>query len=135
MKEKVAAKIAPEQIANPDKGADQTDKETGKRVTSLRKYLAKTETEKMDFFKFILDPESFSQTVENLFHFSFLIKDGQAALTLNEDGLPVACTYKNIRFSFFFSAPAQPPHEEDYTSRKAERKQCVVKFDYDMWKV
>lgn len=39
-------------------------------------------------FKFIINPHSFGQTIENLFHLSFLVRDGRAAISL-EDGLPV----------------------------------------------
>lgn len=44
----------------------------------------------MNFFNFLIDPQSFGQTVENVFHFAFLIKDGQAAVTIGEDGVPLA---------------------------------------------
>ena len=42
----------------------------------------------VNFFKFVLNPHSFSQSVENMFYVSFLIRDGRAALWEGEDGLP-----------------------------------------------
>lgn len=76
----------------------------------------------MNLFQFVVNPDSFSQTVENLFHLSFLIKDGNASLQLDQNGLPIA-------------APSNPPDERDYSNGKAERKQCVMKFDWNMWEV
>lgn len=42
----------------------------------------------MDLFRFVINPRSFGQTVENMFYVSFLIRDGKAAITVDEDGLP-----------------------------------------------
>jgi len=43
----------------------------------------------VDFFKFVIDPECFGNTVENMFHVSFLIKDGRVAFKIGENGMPV----------------------------------------------
>jgi hypothetical protein len=42
----------------------------------------------VDLFKFVVNPYSFGQTVENLFYVSFLIRDGKAGITVDDDGLP-----------------------------------------------
>ena len=60
--------------------------ETANRVVELKKQLERVKS--MDFFKFVLNPQSFGQTVENIFHTSFLIKDGQAQVR-NENGVPM----------------------------------------------
>ena len=39
-------------------------------------------------FKFVVNPWSFGQTVENMFYTSFLIRDGNIGVTLDERGLP-----------------------------------------------
>lgn len=41
------------------------------------------------FFEFITDPTSFPTTIENMFHLSFLVKDGKVKLFLDEDNVPV----------------------------------------------
>ena len=33
----------------------------------------------MDYFKFVIDPDGFGNTVENMFHISFLVKDGRVS--------------------------------------------------------
>ena len=43
------------------------------------------------YFDFILDPTSFGKSVENMFHVSFLIKEGRAKMIVRDDrddGLP-----------------------------------------------
>ena len=49
-------------------------------------------------FDFALHPESFGQTVENLFYISFLIKEGKVAVGRDSDGLPTLCMYIFLPF-------------------------------------
>jgi len=117
-KENVGEKIVPEQIKDSQIDQEALDKATSKRVEDLRGHLERSKH--IDFFKLVVNGQSFSQTVENIFHFSFLVKDGQAAIKVNESGNLVA-------------EPAQPPLPEDYSSGKAERRQSVVPITLDMW--
>uniref|UniRef100_A0A7S1Y271 Non-structural maintenance of chromosomes element 4 n=1 Tax=Grammatophora oceanica TaxID=210454 RepID=A0A7S1Y271_9STRA len=49
-----------------------------------RKELRETEGE-IDGLQYLFNPNSFTQTVENLFHFSFMIKDGRASMRLDDE--------------------------------------------------
>eukprot|EP01117_Protostelium_nocturnum_P004599 TRINITY_DN1660_c0_g1_i1.p1 TRINITY_DN1660_c0_g1~~TRINITY_DN1660_c0_g1_i1.p1 ORF type:complete len:381 (-),score=129.78 TRINITY_DN1660_c0_g1_i1:18-1160(-) len=114
-KDKLSERVAPENIAaNRELTQEELNQDARKRVAVIREKLE--ETKKMNFFNFILDPHSFTQSIENIFHYSFLVKDGQAALMVQND-VP-------------YAAPTQPPTEDDAASGRADRKQCVVKFDY-----
>lgn len=48
---------------------------------------------RINLFKFIINPDDFAQSVENLFHLSFLIRDGWVALETNEEGEPEICAF------------------------------------------
>lgn len=48
-------------------------------------------------FKFIINPNDFAQSVENLFYLSFLIRDGVCALEMDEETLePLICASPTI---------------------------------------
>jgi len=42
----------------------------------------------VDFFNMTLNPTCFGETVENFFHFSFLVSEGSVSVTIGEDGRP-----------------------------------------------
>lgn len=44
-------------------------------------------------FKFVINPHSFGQTIENLFYVSFLIRDGNVGISTDERGLPYLCSF------------------------------------------
>lgn len=58
---------------------DSTPKEV-EYIYGQVKELTKDKQEAIDFFRTVVDPNSFTQTVENIFHISFLAKDGWVGL-------------------------------------------------------
>lgn len=50
----------------------------------------------VNLFRFITNPHDFAQSVENLFYLSFLIRDGECALEIEEDGEPVICAFSHF---------------------------------------
>ncbi|XP_071502158.1 EP300-interacting inhibitor of differentiation 3-like [Diadema antillarum] len=74
----------------------------------------------ISYFEFVIDPHSFSHTVENIFHLSFVLKDGHAEIKLDEDGLPVIIPAK--------------PHMEERSGSRILRKQVLVSIDVEQWK-
>ncbi|EEB06289.1 Smc5-6 complex non-SMC subunit Nse4 [Schizosaccharomyces japonicus yFS275] len=74
------------------------------------------EYEPVSLFKFITNPENFSQTVENLFCVSHLVKEGKVGIREDENGLPILET-------------RIPPSDETLSSGKVKNIQLVLNLD------
>ena len=99
-KDKIEAAVAPDKIEDTN-NAQLGEVETSKRVElvslALKKWTRRREREgdHLDFFEFVVNPTSFSQTVENIFHLSFLIKKGFAKTWVADNRLLLASTTSN----------------------------------------
>ncbi|KAI5249282.1 hypothetical protein E4T43_00651 [Aureobasidium subglaciale] len=71
-------------------------------------------------FDFAINPHSFGQTVENLFYISFLIKEGNVGLQMDDDGLPTLL-------------PATPQTVAQQREKSSMRHQAVFSIDYSTW--
>jgi hypothetical protein len=108
--------VRPDQV---DTSNDQQKKENrqGKRIATMKSKLRKRSNDNQmakDFFPLVINPDSFTQTVENLFDYSFLIKQGHASIQM-ENGVPLA----------------QPEDENAAGNFKAT--QCVASFSMKDW--
>ncbi|KFY71345.1 hypothetical protein V499_08438 [Pseudogymnoascus sp. VKM F-103] len=74
----------------------------------------------MDLFRFVINPRSFGQTVENMFYVSFLIRDGKAAITVDEDGLP-------------FLGEAEPLGRAEALKKDVSKHQAIFAIDMATW--
>lgn len=66
-----------------------TFQETERIYQLLCKYYKKLKGGSLCFYEFVINPDSFSRTIENIFYVSFLVKDGYVKVYLDEDKLPV----------------------------------------------
>ncbi|KAM4703303.1 non-structural maintenance of chromosomes element 4 homolog A [Rhinophrynus dorsalis] len=66
-----------------------TEKEVERILGFLQTYFKEDPDTPISFFDFVIDPNSFARTVENIFHVSFIIRDGFARIKLDQDKLPV----------------------------------------------
>lgn len=66
------------------------EESTTKDVSFIYKFLREQclANGRLHYFGFLVDPNSFAHTVENMFHCSFLIKDGRAGVMMGRDGQP-----------------------------------------------
>jgi len=110
----------------------------------------------VNLFRFVINPNDFAQSVENLFYLSFLIRDGECALEMEEDGEPVVCTFSLpfvlrlispqmcIDTGTFELEPYHPtfsplviceqPQVNDY-AEGLKKQQLVFEFDVKTWEV
>ncbi|KAJ2720306.1 hypothetical protein GGI07_004682 [Coemansia sp. Benny D115] len=90
---------------------------TTKLVQKVHKILRKRGP--VNLFRLVINPESFAQSVENIFYVSFLVRDGKAFID-DSSGQPMieAC---------------EPPQQEDYQMGLA-RKQLIFSLDEPTWR-
>lgn len=120
----------PEAVQNNKSDADQLS--AAEKNLKLMKQVLKTrsrqEAEKqgrksapVDGVSFLFNPNSFTQTVENIFNFSFLIKKGEAEIGVRDDiGLYVL--------------PKHRPSDEDFQNSQTSATQAVVSFTMSDWR-
>jgi hypothetical protein len=56
-----------------------------------------TQAYEVNAIQYMFDPYSFTQTVENMFHFSFLVKNGGARIAARPDGPKVASISRSVK--------------------------------------
>jgi hypothetical protein len=89
--------------------------QTDSRVKAVKEELKKSGA--ASFFDFTFDPSSFTQTIENVFDLSFLIRDGTARM--ESDPKTHATVVEET-----FKRPVE---------QRAERKQCIIKIDFNSY--
>ncbi|KAK1768693.1 Non-structural maintenance of chromosomes element 4 A [Phialemonium atrogriseum] len=97
---------------------DMTEEETRKLMDqhSLR------DTGGVDLMRFVVNPHSFGQTVENMFYVSFLIRDGYVKVDFDKNGLPALEYIEKDE-----SEAGNPRHG-------AMRHQAVMSIDMTTWR-
>merc|ERR1712059_36378 len=70
----------------------------------------------VSFFRFVLDPRSFSASVENLFHVSFLVKEGKVIIAVDQKVcLPVI----------------SPLSKQEENQLEGSKQQVVIRFSVE----
>ncbi|PHH76541.1 hypothetical protein CDD80_1447 [Ophiocordyceps camponoti-rufipedis] len=76
----------------------------------------------LDLMRFVVNPKSFAQTVENMFYVSFLIRDGRIQVEMDEHDLPSL-------------APVDREVDTQATTRhSASKHQAVLSMDMQTWR-
>ncbi|XP_068580997.1 non-structural maintenance of chromosomes element 4 homolog A [Cebidichthys violaceus] len=117
---KEAKRIMPTQLKRME-GSHQeaTEKEVERILGYLKSYYQDDPTSPISYYEFVIDPKSFSRTVENIFHTSFLVRDGLARMYMDNAKLPCI-------------APVEEGEVE--AGGSISRKQCIVSISPKMWK-
>ncbi|XP_033119463.1 non-structural maintenance of chromosomes element 4 homolog A-like [Anneissia japonica] len=115
----------PKQLSSVVQSHQEVTTEEVGRIMAILKQYTYYEDDSMDIepvrlFDFVVNPDSFGQTIENIFYVSFLVKDGLAMIELDTDGLPV------IR-------PCEP-YKEGQSKETIHKKQFMFSLTMDKWK-
>jgi len=93
--EEIKGSVSNEKVVTEHEKQTMVMKETLRSCCRTRDVNGNSVKRAVGAFDFLVNPASFSQTVENIFDFAFLIKDGWAGLKIDEESkLPVITTKK-----------------------------------------
>lgn len=117
---KEAKRIMPTQLKRMEESHQEaTEKEVERILGYLRSYFFDDPTSPISYYEFVIDPTSFSRSVENIFHTSFLVRDGLAKMYLDNHKLPCI-------------APVEEGEVE--AGGASNRQQCVISISPKSWK-
>ncbi|KAJ9094108.1 hypothetical protein QFC19_008060 [Naganishia cerealis] len=159
-KQKQAAgpEVRPQEVRSED--MTRAINPTIRNTDELRKLLnRRTDDEEggINYFKWVINPRSFGQTMENVFYTSFLVREGHAAIEQSEDGngIPMICrspvqlfSKKKDRLEIIHNSTpvaCEPPSPEDKMIKYDKngnviglaltKRQVVMEWNMDLWKV
>ncbi|RFU30361.1 hypothetical protein B7463_g5976, partial [Scytalidium lignicola] len=112
-------KVQREAQASVEAEADDKDM-TDEEIAQLMDRYGTCPNGGISLFKFVVNPYSFGQTVENMFYVSFLIRDGKVGITYDDNGLP-------------FLDATEPRDRSEMAEQGARKHQAVIELDMDEW--
>lgn len=123
--ETVRTKIKELDANSKDNETNNTVGETERIYELLKKIFKKvTKGEPLCLYEFMMNPESFSRTIENIFYISFLVKDGYAKIYLDSENLPVIEPIDKV-----FKA-----NDRATQKKNTENIQCMISLTKPEWK-
>ncbi|KAK1164716.1 hypothetical protein AOXY_G15092 [Acipenser oxyrinchus oxyrinchus] len=113
-------RIMPTQLKKMEESYQEaTEKEVERILGFLQTYFKEDPRNPISYFDFVIDPNSFARTVENIFHVSFLVRDGLAKIEMDRDKLPIIV----------------PTDVNAETSGNTQgRNQCIVSISPKEWR-
>jgi hypothetical protein len=82
---------------------------------------------RINFFKFLMNPKCFSNSVENVFYFSFLVRDGRAFLEESSSQPSELLVGVVSEDGALYEAADTPLQSSD-------RRHCLIEIDLEVWK-
>ncbi|XP_068626050.1 EP300-interacting inhibitor of differentiation 3 [Battus philenor] len=115
-RQQIAALKAPEAVDRLEETGDVPE-----MVSRVHRFITKMcRKGSLSYFHVVLDPGSFSRTIENIYYVSFLVRDGMVAIDIDENhGLPFITTV---------------PAAQRECQESSNRNQFIVSMDMARWK-
>jgi len=82
-------KKEPEKVTTVDKEEEGIEQIVKVLFEVLEDAYKKSHQNPINYYDYIIDTDSYSNTIENMFYFAFLIRDGRAHLELDKKGSPI----------------------------------------------
>lgn len=104
----------------------------GGEIDNAAKKKLKKYGSEIDGVKFLFNPKSFTQTVENIFHYSFLVKKGGAAIQVREKGLEIdgpVKTKPGLVLKYVKESQNENQNKKAYTP-----KQAIMSLNMQEWR-
>ena len=97
-----------------------------------KKFIAEhKDYEEIDGVQFLFNPQSFTQTVENLFSLSFLVKKGNARVGVRK---PEDCKSEHVKPGLFIKPKKDDSSGERSRSQTKKPRQAIVSLSMADWK-
>jgi non-structural maintenance of chromosomes element 4 len=119
---KGAETVKPAELEKGDIEVTETDKQVAKMFKELKR------VKNINFWEFVVDPDSFMRSIENTFHSSFLVKDGHAKLDLASD--PPTISFRDAKKTSAEATEAAALEKEAH----AVNSQYILRFDHALWR-
>ena len=87
----------------------------------------------VDFVKFLVNPKSFTQTIENIFNFSFLVKTGEAQIKMRKKA-PLGSSQEANPLDLPTSGCFVSVGKKDEKDYDGPSRQCVIPFTMKDWR-
>ncbi|GMR53077.1 hypothetical protein PMAYCL1PPCAC_23272, partial [Pristionchus mayeri] len=130
-------------LSEKDKNHDDPDQSVTRELDcirkSLRREMKKQKTHVLPYYWFVIDPNDFSKSVENMFYTSFLVKDNHIRIEINQQkGIPMIVMQSPEGEDDLASSAHAAPSTLDAAAAAAganceATQQAIVGFSYDIW--